>query len=64
MKNDVNENVQILKNSFAVTLDLMADLKEDWIKMQRYDDAAKLRELKIRIEKIVEDFQILTERYI
>jgi hypothetical protein len=62
MKNGASDNVQNLKNSFAVTLDLMSDLKEDWIKIQRYDDASNLRELKIRIEKIIQDFQILTER--
>lgn len=62
MKNGANENVQNLKNSFVVTLDLMADLKEDWIKMQKYDNTSNLRELKLRFETIVEDFETLTER--
>ncbi|TQO38975.1 hypothetical protein GQ41_3643 [Arenibacter algicola] len=62
MKNDAIDNVKSLRNSFTVTLDLMTALKEDWIKMQKYDNAANLRQLRLRIEKIVEDFQTLTER--
>lgn len=62
MKDGANENIQNLKNSFAVTQDLMTELKENWINMQKYDNAAYLRKLKLRFEKIVEDFQALTER--
>ena len=62
MKDDANENVQNLKNSFGVTLDLMTELKEDWIKKQKYDNAANLRKLKLRFKKLVEDFNTLTMR--
>lgn len=59
IKDKANHKVKDINDNLTTSLKSISDLKEDWMKMQRFEDVAMLGEIEKRVEKTIIDLNEL-----